>query len=88
MWKAVYGDTNALVESIKHWGIDTVDLEDTSKSDFIPWLLKLPFMLGTVGVLYGRNEQTAGRIKAFMPINTSLGHPALRHLRFFYSQDT
>lgn len=54
LWKAVYGDTNALVESIKRWGIDTVDLEDTSKSDFIPWLLKLPFMLGTVGVLYGK----------------------------------
>jgi len=54
LWKQVYGKVDDLLEVIRGWGIETVELVDTSATDFIPKLLKLPFMLGTVGILYGR----------------------------------
>jgi SAM-dependent methyltransferase len=54
LWKQVYGEVDELLERIRGWGIETVELVDTSDSDFIPKALKLPFMLGTVGILYGR----------------------------------
>ena len=54
LWKQVYGEVDDLLEKIRGWGIETVELVDTSDSDFIPKVLKLPFMLGTVGILYGR----------------------------------
>jgi SAM-dependent methyltransferase len=54
LWKRVYGEVDDLLETIRSWGIETVEFVDTSDSDFIPKALKLPFMLGTVGILYGR----------------------------------
>jgi SAM-dependent methyltransferase len=54
LWKQVYGKVDELLETISGWGIETMELVDTSDSDFIPKALKLPFMLGTVGILYGR----------------------------------
>jgi SAM-dependent methyltransferase len=54
LWKAVYGDVDDLVETIRGWGVQTVALADTSGSEFIPTALKLPFMLGTVAILHGR----------------------------------
>jgi SAM-dependent methyltransferase len=54
LWKQVYGEVDDLLETIRSWGIETVELVDTSDSAFIPTALKLPFMLGTVGILYGR----------------------------------
>jgi len=54
LWKRVYGEVDDLLETIKGWGIEKVEFVDTSDSDFIPRTLKLPFMLGTVGILYGR----------------------------------
>lgn len=54
LWKQVYGDTDDLLKRIWSWGIASVTLLDTSISDFIPRSLKLPFMLGTVGILYGQ----------------------------------
>jgi len=54
LWKRVYGETGELLETIKSWGIETVEFVNTSDSDFIPRVLKLPFMLGTVGLLHGR----------------------------------
>ena len=54
LWKLVYGEVDDLVETIRDWGIETVEFVDTSDSDFIPGALKLPFMLGTVGILAGR----------------------------------
>ena len=54
LWKRVFGDVDDLLETIRSWGIQSVEFIDTSDSDFIPKALKLPFMLGTVGVLYGR----------------------------------
>jgi hypothetical protein len=43
-----------LLETIRSWGIERGDLVDTSDSEFIPKALKLPFMLGTMGILHGR----------------------------------
>lgn len=54
LWKRVYGEVDDLVEAIRSWGIETVEFVDTSDSDFIPTALKLPFMVGTVGILHGR----------------------------------
>lgn len=54
LWKQVYGEVDDLLEAIRSWGIETVEFVDTSDSDFIPKALKLPFMLGTVSILYGR----------------------------------
>jgi len=54
LWERVYGPIDELVEALKRWGIATVEFVDTSQSDFIPKLLKLPFMVGTAGILYGR----------------------------------
>jgi SAM-dependent methyltransferase len=54
LWKRVYGDTDELLAAIKSWGVETVAFVDASRSDFIPTVLKLPFMLGTVGIIHGR----------------------------------
>ncbi len=54
LWKAIYGDRKELIIKIKGWGINSVKFEDTSRSRFIPAFLKLPFMLGTIGIIYGK----------------------------------
>jgi SAM-dependent methyltransferase len=54
LWKRVYGKVDDLVDAIRSWGIEKVEFVDTSDSDFIPRVLKLPFMVGTVGILHGR----------------------------------
>lgn len=53
LWKRVYGETDDLLNTIKSWGIESVEFVDTSDSEFIPKTLKLPFMVGTIGILYG-----------------------------------
>jgi SAM-dependent methyltransferase len=51
--KGLYGEIDDLLETIKGWGIAEVAFVDTSASDFIPAALKLPFMVGKVGIVYG-----------------------------------
>lgn len=51
--KALYGEIDDLLETIKGWGITEVAFVDTSASDFIPAALKLPFMTGKIGIVYG-----------------------------------
>ena len=53
LWKQVYGDVDDLLAAIRSWGVERVEFIDTSSSPFIPRALKLPFMLGTIGVLRG-----------------------------------
>ena len=53
LWKRVYGEVDDLLQAIRSWGIERVDFVDTSDSEFIPKALKLPFMIGTIGRLYG-----------------------------------
>jgi len=52
--KSLYGDIDNLLEEIKSWGIEDVRYVNTSNADFIPALLKLPFMVGSIGIIYGR----------------------------------
>jgi SAM-dependent methyltransferase len=51
--KGLYGEIGDLLETIKGWGIAEVAFVGTSSSDFIPAALKLPFMVGKVGIVYG-----------------------------------
>jgi ubiquinone/menaquinone biosynthesis C-methylase UbiE len=53
LWQAVYGDPAQLLDVIKGWGVEAVALSRTNEVDFIPKLLKLPFMLGTIGIIEG-----------------------------------
>jgi SAM-dependent methyltransferase len=54
LWKQVYCDVDTLLDTIKSWGIEQVGFVDTSQSTFIPRALKLPFMVGTIGIVYGK----------------------------------
>jgi len=48
-----YGQIDNFIDEIKSWDIKEVKFVDTSKSDFIPKALKLPFMIGKIGIIYG-----------------------------------
>jgi ubiquinone/menaquinone biosynthesis C-methylase UbiE len=52
--KQLYGDMDDLIETIESWGINKVEFVQTRDVDFIPWVLKLPFILGTMGLIRGR----------------------------------
>lgn len=51
--KQIYGETDDLVETIKSWGIAKVEFVQTRDAEFIPPALKLPFMLGSIGIIRG-----------------------------------
>jgi SAM-dependent methyltransferase len=51
--KQLFGDIDDLVETIKSWGITKVEFVQTRDADFIPQALKLPFMLGSIGLIRG-----------------------------------
>jgi ubiquinone/menaquinone biosynthesis C-methylase UbiE len=52
--KKYYGDVDDLVATIRSWGIKEVAFANTSHSEFIPKALRLPFMLGKIGIIYGK----------------------------------
>jgi SAM-dependent methyltransferase len=51
--KQLFGDINDLIETIKRWGISKVEYVQTRDADFIPSALKMPFILGTMGIIKG-----------------------------------
>jgi SAM-dependent methyltransferase len=51
--KRVYGKPDDLLATVRSWGITKVEFVKTADSAFIPKALKLPFMVGTMGILYG-----------------------------------
>jgi ubiquinone/menaquinone biosynthesis C-methylase UbiE len=51
--KQLFGDIDDLIETIKSWGISKVKFVQTRDADFIPRALKLPFILGTIGLISG-----------------------------------
>jgi SAM-dependent methyltransferase len=53
LMKRVYGDIDALLETIRGWGVAKVEFVETRNAPFIPRALKLPFMVGTLGVIVG-----------------------------------
>jgi SAM-dependent methyltransferase len=52
--KRHFGKVDNLVAMIKSWGIKEVAFTDTSDSEFIPKALRLPFMVGRIGIIYGK----------------------------------
>ena len=53
VWEAIYGKPDELVALVKSWGIRKVEFVKTCDAPFIPAFLKLPFMVGKIGILYG-----------------------------------
>lgn len=53
LWKLPYGEIESLLDAVRGWGVERVELISTSEAPFIPRLLKLPFMIGTIGILRG-----------------------------------
>jgi SAM-dependent methyltransferase len=53
LWKQIYGEPDELIETVHGWGIKEVTLINTSNLAFVPTVLKLPFMVGTIGMLVG-----------------------------------
>ncbi len=51
--KQYYGTPYGLVAAAKAAGAKTTEFVNTSTSPFIPRALRLPFMLGTLGLLHG-----------------------------------
>jgi len=51
--KGHFGDVEDLVAMVRSWGIKEVAFADTSDSEFIPKALRLPFMLGKIGIIHG-----------------------------------
>ena len=51
--KRMYGDIEDLLETIRGWSIEHVEFKSTKDSEFIPKALKLPFMVGKIGIIYG-----------------------------------
>jgi ubiquinone/menaquinone biosynthesis C-methylase UbiE len=51
--KQLFGSVDDLIDTIKSWGISKVQFVQTRDADFIPRALKLPFILGTIGLLKG-----------------------------------
>ena len=51
--KRTYGDSDDLVRTVLGWGVRNVEFVQTRDATFIPLALKLPFMVGTIGVIKG-----------------------------------
>ncbi len=51
--ESCFGKMDGFVAFLKSSGIQEVAFVETGKSAFIPGALKLPFMVGTLGLLYG-----------------------------------
>ena len=52
--RRIYGGMDDLLAAIRRWGVQEVTFINTSNADFIPAALKLPFMVGSIGIIYGR----------------------------------
>jgi len=52
--KQIYGEPQELLKTIRSWGIEKVEFVETRRAGFIPAALKLPFMVGTLGLIVGK----------------------------------
>ncbi len=52
--KSAYGGIDELLAAVRGSGVRQVEFVDTGHSAFIPGALRLPFMVGSMGLLYGR----------------------------------
>ena len=51
--KGAFGDTDELLDAVRSWGVSKVEFIPTRDSPFIPRLLKIQFMVGAIGLLFG-----------------------------------
>ncbi len=51
-----YGMPDELTAAVSAIGVKDVLFVDTNKASFIPRALKLPFMIGTLGLIHGVKE--------------------------------
>jgi len=51
--RAYFGTPEELMESIRSWGIKQVEFIPTHDQPFIPRIVKLPFMVGTIAIVRG-----------------------------------
>jgi ubiquinone/menaquinone biosynthesis C-methylase UbiE len=51
--KQFYGTPDELVATLKSWGITKIEFIETRNASFIPAALKLPFMVGRIGIISG-----------------------------------
>jgi SAM-dependent methyltransferase len=49
----MFGKTEDLPATVRSWGVREVELIETRNASFIPAALKLPFMVGTLGLIKG-----------------------------------
>ena len=49
-----FGSPEEIVQTMRGWGVENVELSATKDSALIPAALKLPFMVGTLGLLTGK----------------------------------
>lgn len=52
--KRIYGDIDDLLDEIIGWGVEEVHYVHTNDLEFIPRSLKLPFMVGSIGIIHGK----------------------------------
>jgi SAM-dependent methyltransferase len=52
--KSAYGEIDEFLAVVRGWGVGRVEFLDTGHAEFIPRALRLPFMVGSMGLLYGR----------------------------------
>ena len=52
--RKLYGDVDDLLDTIVGWGVEEVNFVHTSDFEFIPKSLKLPFMVGKIGMIQGK----------------------------------
>jgi hypothetical protein len=50
----MFGRPEDLLDTIRGWGIRQVEFVSSKNLSFIPAALKLPFMVGTLGLVKGR----------------------------------
>src|SRR4030042_3999402 len=53
LFKKFYGNPEDLIAIIKSWGISKVEFVRTRDADFIPWVLRLPLLLGAMAIIAG-----------------------------------
>lgn len=53
LFERLYGSPADLIATLRGWGVSRVEFIPTREASFIPPALKLPFMVGTLGLLVG-----------------------------------
>ncbi len=51
--QAYFGTPEELMENVRSWGVNKVAFNPTHDQPFIPRIIKLPFMVGTMAILHG-----------------------------------